>query len=411
MMTQSRIRAMPESGILYDMSEFVAHPVRTGIQRVTFEIAMHWPGTLPLVPVQVAADGRMHRLPPETFPLMAVFFARAPGDPGEALRSLRALPAHPGEEIVPGRIAEFPALLNPEVFYRPARTHFYRHLPPAAADRVFFILYDFLPWLSPMLFAKGVHPGIMDYLCLAREARHVAFISEATRQDYARRIVRRPRPVGPVLPLGGDGLGVAAPAFRREVRRFTALGTVEPRKNHRAILEAFEGLWAEGVDAHLSIAGRLEWVSDDDRRYLERQRDVLPHFNWLTDLSDAGLAQVIRASRATIYASRQEGFGLPPLESLALGVPVITCEGLPSLAMMPGHGQVRLPLPDPEEIRRAVRAFLDDDYAARKTQEVARLHVPTWAGMAAQTAHWVEATVANPAVEWAAPAARLERAA
>jgi hypothetical protein len=50
--------------VLYDLTEFVRHPLRTGIQRVTYEVVAHWAGPLPLAPVRISEDG-LYLLPPK----------------------------------------------------------------------------------------------------------------------------------------------------------------------------------------------------------------------------------------------------------------------------------------------------------------------------------------------------------
>jgi glycosyltransferase involved in cell wall biosynthesis len=101
---------------------------------------------------------------------------------------------------------------------------------------------------------------------------------------------------------------------------------------------------------------------------------------------------LIRGSRATIFASQAEGFGLPPLESLALGVPVIVSEGLPSIAMIEPPGQVRLAQPDAAGIRQAVLDMLDDTFARRKYEEIRGLNLPTWADLSRRLGQWIESS-------------------
>jgi glycosyltransferase involved in cell wall biosynthesis len=170
------------------------------------------------------------------------------------------------------------------------------------------------------------------------------------------------------------------PDFVPSRKRFTVVSSLEPRKNHRAVLDAFEALWADGADVRLTFVGRLVWLPDEDRRKLEEMRAGQPNFEWLPDLTDEAVRAVIRDSRATICASLSEGYGIPPLESLALG----------SLGMIGPQGQVRLKGADPESIRRAVLDLLDDDFAQRKCQEIAALRLPLWSDLGRETARWVE---------------------
>jgi glycosyltransferase involved in cell wall biosynthesis len=384
-----------QDAILFDLAEFMEVPLRTGIQRVTFEVASRWPAdALPLMPVISAPSGCVRGLPRETLDLMAVYFGRRPGDAAAARAALVAIGR--AADLPPVDPADYRAFLNLELFYTDWRLATYHSLLERIRDRLFFFLHDFLPVLAPRWFPKGIMHRIplMDFVRLVRDIRHVAFNSEATRQDYLTRIVRRPRPAGPALPLGGDGLGIAPPRFNPENRRFTFVGSLEPRKNVGPILEAFRSLWAEGAQVRLTIVGRMISLPDDDRRLLDTLRQTQPLFEWLQDLDDAQVRDVIRGSRATLFVSRAEGFGIPPLESLALGVPVIVYAGVPSLGAVEGHGQLRLANPDAAAVREAVRAFLDDGFARRKSEEILRLRLPTWDGMARDMAGWIEDTLA-----------------
>ncbi len=385
-------------GILYDIAEFIHTPLRTGIQRVTFEIAYRWPADrLPLVPVMSVSSGRVYELPPETLELMAVFFGRQAGDPDSARDNLVAIARRAAEHLRPVDPSSYRAFLNPELFFNDWRPVLYSQLLERIGERLFFLLYDFLPWLCPWWFTKGVmhQIPIMDFLRLVRHVRHAAFISEATRQDYLKRIVRDDRPTGPALALGGDGLGTAAPRFAPEKRRFTIVGSLEPRKNLGPALDAFRTLWTEGVQARLTVVGRMISLPENDRRTFDELRRSQPLFEWLQDLNDSAVRDVILDSRATLFLSRGEGFGIPPLESLSLGIPVIVYAGVPSLASIAEHGQLRLTSPDAAAVRDAVRAFLDDDFADRKSREILQLQVPTWAGLARNMAAWIEDTLAT----------------
>jgi glycosyltransferase involved in cell wall biosynthesis len=374
--------------ILYDMTQFMDSQVRSGVQRVLWQIACHWPVAGQLVPVRIDADGQLFVLPARVFDLMATYLGARPGNPDRAGDQLWRL-AHLGKRLRPGDLPHYGAILNPELFFQPSRIRFYEELLRTWDPmRIFFIVYDFLPWLYPEWFNHTGFRHTLDYLRLLRQVRQVAFISSQTRDDYLHRFIRADRTVGPVLSLGADGLGMAAPSFDSSRRGFTLVGTIEPRKNYVSVLDAFERLWAEGVEVELTFIGRLAWAEQEGSARLEKAKQQ-PRFRWLTSASDDELVRIVRQSRATIYPSQGEGFGLPPLESLALGVPVIVTANLPSVGMIDPFGQVRLDVPDAESIHRAVLSLLDDRVASRLTDEIERLRLPTWKGLAEQLARWV----------------------
>jgi len=393
-MTAVRIgtNAMTDSIVLYDMTEFLRNPVRTGIQRVCCEILSNWRGPLRLLPVRLDDQGLLLVLPENIVQVIIDFFHCSAQDMKAQIRQLRELAACPTARLTQDDCLKYRAILNAELFHDPHRVAYYESLLKKLPEQVFLILYDFLPQLNPQWFPQGCSLSTMDYVRMTRSLKNASFISESTRSDYLQRIVRDPsRAVGPVIPLGADGLGGQPLLRERASNRFTILGTMEPRKNHGEAFKAFESLWRRGVDVQLTIAGRLTLLEPEQRRQLETLNRHESRFEWLAEPSDAQVIDLLRHTRATIYPSRSEGFGLPPLESLALGVPVIVTEDIPSVAMIPDHGQCRLAVPDAASIATAVEQFLDDDYHRRKCDEIRLLKLPTWRDVACRVAEWVSA--------------------
>ncbi len=104
---------------------------------------------------------------------------------------------------------------------------------------------------------------------------------------------------------------------------FLTVGTVEPRKNHRFLLDGFERAWSEGVDARLVIAGRPGWLTDDLQNRIRRHQELGSRLFWFDDASDADIQFLYQSSRALVYPSIVEGFGLPIVESYFHGTPVL----------------------------------------------------------------------------------------
>jgi glycosyltransferase involved in cell wall biosynthesis len=396
---------MPKEAVLYDLTEFLRAPFRTGIQRVVFEILAHWPHhEVALVPVCVNPDGDLVRLPRAVFSLIRAFFTAGPAWQRLVRFGLFALPLF-GRTLPLYGIAAYRGLLNAEVFFDPVRIAYYRRLLHAGYQKqITFVVYDVLPWTHPEWFDMGGVPCTLDYFRLLRDVPNRAFISEQTRADFFARVLRREDGTSLILPLGSDGLGRRKPSFDPACRQFLVPGTLEPRKNHRVVLDAFAALWAEGCDARLVFAGRTGWLADDELQRIDRLRRDQPLFCWHEAPTDAHLADLIQTSRATIYPSLGEGFGLPPVESLSLGTPVIVSAGIPSVAMLEPFGQVRLAnSEDAAEVRAAVRSLLDDTVARRLAEGIEQLSLPRWADMGPQLAAWI--TSAHGASRCASPAA------
>lgn len=371
-----------DGAILYDVTEFALHPLRTGIQRVVFEILRHWPKGAPrLVPVVLAEDGDSFRRLPQAFAaeMTAHFETGADLDAGTAVMRRLRRDADPVSEQA---VAAARALLNPEVYYDPARARFYRRLSASGTIDIHQVVYDALPWLRPDLFSRDTTGLTMPYLHALRTVGTLHFISAMSRDDYARRVLRRGEAGMFVHPLGADGLGRAAPPFDPANRTFASIGTIEPRKRHHILLEAAEGLWEEGHVFELILAGRAGWQTDELQARMADIAARRPGFHWLSDASDAQVRDVVTGARATLFCSDAEGYGLPPVESLALGVPVMVSERIPATAGLPPLGQLRLKEVEVASVRAALLRLLDDAEAARLRAEIAQLDLPTWKGHA-----------------------------
>ena len=109
-----------------------------------------------------------------------------------------------------------------------------------------------------------------------------------------------------------------------------ALGTVEPRKNHRVILDAWRLVRADpaAAGAWLVIAGRRGWMADDIEAEIARDAERLRILR-LDHLSDQVVDVLYRDCIATVHASWAEGFGLPVRESVARGILTLTSSTIP----------------------------------------------------------------------------------
>lgn len=102
------------------------------------------------------------------------------------------------------------------------------------------------------------------------------------------------------------------------------VGTVEVRKNHMLLYQAYKLAAERGIDLpQLVIVGSRGWLVDDVWNLLTRDPAVRGSILVLTGIDDATLVNLYRRSRGTVYPSKYEGWGLPVAESLAHGVPCV----------------------------------------------------------------------------------------
>jgi glycosyltransferase involved in cell wall biosynthesis len=101
------------------------------------------------------------------------------------------------------------------------------------------------------------------------------------------------------------------------------IGTIEPRKNHAFLLD----LWQDWPEApHLLICGNRGWKNEDVFARLDSARLSGAKISELNGLSDAQLMGLLKGAKAALFPSLAEGFGLPQVEALSLGVPIICGE-------------------------------------------------------------------------------------
>ena len=370
------------STVHVDLSELVRAPLRSGIQRIEREAIRHWPGPAALVPCMVGADGSWRRLPDSCLEILC-------GDASpeavtqEAERLTDCIAA--STPLPDGQIAR---LLNLELFYGVERAEAHLRLA-AAGTPVLWYVYDFIPFLRPDLFPQGTTRQCMHYLRgLLGIGERLAFLSQATRQDHARRIGRAAVDDMPIISPGADGLGLERQTFDPSRRDFVALGTVEPRKNPDALLRAFESLWQSGVEAPLIVAGRIDSGAAYANWFFAHHRGN-PLLRVLEQPSDAAVRELLRGARALVMPSEAEGFGLPPYEAAHCGIPAIASAMLPCAPLI-ANGATLLPRMDQAAIADAVRGMMDDARAAAMWRAASNLTLPGWRDFGASLGGWAQ---------------------
>lgn len=373
-----------------DLSEFLEHPVTTGIQRIAGEMCRYLPPNA-AIPVRVHA-GKLVAFSPTLIEAIGKHFRDASGAGAAHIRQLGAR-----EKGSPISLSANDIVLVPEVFDNAERLAFFRGMPEQEWGRVKFIVYDLLPVTHPQYFVPEGVLSVNGYYRLIRRARACGFISEDTRDAYYLRLRRTAARDGTILRLGCDSLGDRThhPGLNRPLV-FSVLGTIEPRKNHELILEAFEPLLGRIQGLALELVGKIGWVDPDFARRIEKlAADRNSGLVFHPTPADGAIRKCIERSRATIYVSAAEGYGLPPVESLWVGTPVIASAMVPSVK---GIGSGGVHVVDPltaENLRNAVLAFIDDIYANQMTKATAQLNLPTWHSFTEDVLRWCEQDFAD----------------
>lgn len=245
-------------------------------------------------------------------------------------------------------------------------------------------IHDILPTLFPHYFTEqdaGLYHRRMENA--ARLADAIVVNSESTAEAFKSRFGQSLRAGALVVaPLGIAPPGrIEPPPVLPQEPYFVMLGTIEPRKNHRLILELWLDLHEElgASTPRLLVVGERGWKS---REVIDLLESNTSH-GFVTEcgrLSDAAVAGLLKGARALLLPSFAEGYGLPLAEALTQGTPVL-CSDIPVFREVGGDIPSYI---DPTD-GRAWRAAVLDYVQARSTQRDAQLRRlaswsrPTWA--------------------------------
>lgn len=263
-------------------------------------------------------------------------------------------------------------------------------LPALTLDRLFSVeadIYHFFNFVVPPL-KKGkivntVHdlvyyyyPETMEKLNYRRLRNHledsvkrsdiVLTVSNAVKKEIEQELQIPPEQVR-VVHNGVDYNRFAKEVPKVELTRFKAenhlpehyflyLGTLEPRKNVPLIIKAF-AMGKDKMDGcKLVIAGHKGWE-------FAEIFDLVKHNKLENDIVFPGyvthIPKIMKGAEGFVFPSLYEGFGMPALEAMAAGVPVITSD-IPSLSEVVGGAAIKVGVQEAEELSKAMLALLTD---------------------------------------------------
>ncbi len=160
----------------------------------------------------------------------------------------------------------------------------------------------------------------------------IAADSEHTRQDLITRLGVAADKVKTIYlaanpiysrPYSDDDIEQTLAKHRLEAGYILFVGTIEPRKNIPTLLHAYHQLRQKGVRVPLVLVGRKGWLADDVFTLI-KTLGLTDHVRHLTGVFDEALAHLYHRASVLALPSHYEGFGLPPLEAMHCGCPVVT---------------------------------------------------------------------------------------
>lgn len=181
--------------------------------------------------------------------------------------------------------------------------------------------------------------------------------------------------------LGTDTLPSPSDPPQADRPTFVVISTIEARKNHLMLLD----IWSRLIDRlddetpRLLIIGQRGWEADDVFDRLDNDEKLRGHVAELNTCSDAELATCMASARALLFPSLAEGYGLPLVEALGAGVPVIASD-LPVFREIGGDIPTFIEAGDSSAWEAAILDYAQADSAARTAQlkRVQGFQAPSW---------------------------------
>ncbi|PPD45006.1 MAG: glycosyl transferase family 1 [Methylocystis sp.] len=240
----------------------------------------------------------------------------------------------------------------------------------AGGGEIVSCIFDLIPELYPHACHEVTVPRYRAWLRKALlESDGFLAISRTVAEELADYVAASGLPHRPGLKIGWFqcGADLAAPATdspRPKIAAavagsapvFLMVGTIEPRKGHRVALDAFEALWASGMDARLVIVGRRGWFEEAIVARMQSHPEFDRRLFWFDDAGDGELSYLYDRAAALIFPSYAEGFGLPIVEAALRGRPVI-CSDIPVLREVGRDGAIYFRVNDAEALAAAIRDF------------------------------------------------------
>jgi len=281
------------------------------------------------------------------------------------------------------------------VYGSPDIVHATDHLLPHVHAASVFTLHDLIFELFPQYhkkynyyFLKLMMPRFL------RAANQIICVSEHSKKDAVRLYGIDPAKISVIYNAVDPRYHVKHDAASLiEVRQRYALpesfllhvGTIEPRKNLSRLLDAFATLKEEFEGLKLVLVGQKGWLYEP---FFEKLAEmglesevILPGF-----VPEADLPAIFQLATLFVYPSIYEGFGLPPLEALAGGTPVV-CSNASSLPEVVGSAGLLVPPHDTHALTAALRRLLSDPDLQAKLKYLGPLQAAsfTWEEAARQT--------------------------
>ncbi len=243
----------------------------------------------------------------------------------------------------------------------------------AAGGTTQTVIYDLIPITHPGTVVRSLRDRysvwMTEHLRVSRRFLAISHSTAAELDDYIAQMATQetnPKPWSIVPFYLGSELDLIDPTrlarphiqamFTGHDHVFIVVGSIEPRKNHGLILDAFDRRWAAGSTARLVIVGRHGWKTEALTARIERHRLLGQRLFLVRDMADSELSYAYGHASALVIASEAEGFGLPVVEAFQRGLPVL-CSDIAVFREIASGRATFFGLDTPQKLADAVSDF------------------------------------------------------
>lgn len=249
-------------------------------------------------------------------------------------------------------------------------------LPTAGTFPLSFLtIYDMIPVLHPEYFWGNFDQEFKQILSSVNVGRDwLLTISQSSKNDICEYLKVDPDMVFVTYPAADMSLYYLETDFEKihvslqkynipEPGYFLSLATLEHRKNLRSSIMAFKKILNEPGygDRHLVLVGTKGWKVDHLLEEVATDSLLRERVIFTGYVEDMDLSALYSGAVAFLYPSLYEGFGLPPLEAMQCGVPVITSD-TSSLPEVIGKAGIMVPPTDTDALAQAMLDVVDNDF-------------------------------------------------
>lgn len=247
---------------------------------------------------------------------------------------------------------------NPVDFYFSPTSYVYPSIAPKG-QKLSIVVHDLIAFLHP----KTHHwfPILVERLTLGVAVKHSSFISTVSQNTW--------QDLNRIKPESKNKKMAYAPPFIDESMKkvetknldlpdkyILAVGTLEPRKNLQTLFKAFAIL--KNSDLHLCVVGGIGWKSS--KIFKSIPGDIKGRIHFLGYRSSPELPEIYSRAIMLVYPSLYEGFGIPPLEAMACGCPVITSK-ISSLPEVVGDAAILIDPNNSQQIADSIETLSSEE--------------------------------------------------